>query len=76
MIRVCRTGSGEILVDTGGGTPGRGCYVCPGESCVTEARRKKSISRSLKHEVPSAIYDELERAASEADTPGDLERPR
>jgi uncharacterized protein len=63
MVRVCRDPDGNVFVDGTGRSPGRGCYVCPDASCSESARRKRSISRSLKGDVPENVYKELGRAA-------------
>lgn len=43
---------GELTVIRDGRfVEGRGCYVCPSESCIEKARRKNLFSRALKSPV-------------------------
>ncbi|MFO7941475.1 MAG: YlxR family protein [Bacillota bacterium] len=48
MIRIVRTPQGELEIDTKGKTPGRGCYVCPDEKCISAALSKDRLARSLR----------------------------
>lgn len=38
---------------------GRSAYLCPQESCLTTARKKNRLGRSLKTSVPNEFYDIL-----------------
>jgi hypothetical protein len=38
---------------------GRSAYICPQLSCLEAARKKNRLGRSLKVNVPEAIYQEL-----------------
>ncbi|PSB02168.1 YlxR family protein [Merismopedia glauca] len=38
---------------------GRSAYICPQESCLEAARKKNRLGRSLKANVPEAIYQKL-----------------
>lgn len=59
LVRVVRTSTGEILLDTTGRTPGRGAYVCPCEACFAKARRAKRFERALECEIPEEVYDAM-----------------
>jgi predicted RNA-binding protein YlxR (DUF448 family) len=58
MIRIVKTPEGEITVDDGGKTNGRGAYIC--ENCIPVARQQRRLEKALKCAVPSAVYDKLE----------------
>ena len=49
------------VVDTTGRMNGRGAYVCSLE-CLGKAMKNKGLSRSLKAEIPSEVYEQLKEA--------------
>lgn len=55
---------GEISIDPTGKAKGRGIYLCPKESCLKLAQKKKAIGRGLqmtiKDEALAKLYKELE----------------
>ena len=55
MIRVV------IVPDITGRMNGRGAYVCSLE-CLGKAMKNKGLSRSLKAEIPSEVYEQLKEA--------------
>ena len=61
MIRVVKTTEGTIVPDTTGRMNGRGAYVCSLE-CLGKAMKNKGLSRSLKAESPSEVYEQLQEA--------------
>ena len=61
MIRVVKTTEGTIIPDTTGRMNGRGAYVCSLE-CLGKAMKNKGLSRSLKAEIPSEVYEQLKEA--------------
>ena len=61
MIRVVKTTEGTIVPDTTGRMNGRGAYVCSLE-CLGKAMKNKGLSRSLKAEIPSEVYEQLKEA--------------
>jgi predicted RNA-binding protein YlxR (DUF448 family) len=75
LWRIIRQHSGGDLVleGTTAGAMGRSAYVCPRQTCVEEARRRKRLQRALRCPVSDSIYTALEErlggspaAASEA----------
>ncbi|MCL2020219.1 MAG: YlxR family protein [Oscillospiraceae bacterium] len=60
LIRIVRAKDGEISLDFTGKKSGRGAYMCKDAACLAKARKKKSLERALKHEIPVEIYDNLE----------------
>ncbi len=66
LVRVVRSPEGEISLDRVGKKPGRGAYVCPGESCLKLARKAKRLERSLGCKIPDEVYEALLKEAGEA----------
>lgn len=46
----------NITLDQG---MGRSAYLCPQAQCLNLAKKKKRLSRALKTEIPSEIYEQL-----------------
>lgn len=46
--------------DPTGRAAGRGAYVCKNAECVKLAKKKKSLSRSLKSPIDDELYSQLE----------------
>ena len=65
MMRVLKTGEGEILLDTTGRKNGRGAYLCYSLECLDKARKNKGLERSLKTEIPQEVYERLEKEFEE-----------
>lgn len=59
LLRVVRSPEGEVRYDPTGKANGRGAYLCADPACVAAAKKKKSLSRALKTEVPESVYEEL-----------------
>ncbi len=54
--------SRQVQLDQG---MGRSAYICPQVSCLTRARQKNRLGRSLKAPVPEQVYQSLwERLAA------------
>lgn len=67
MIRVLKTGEGEITIDATGKKNGRGAYICRSRQCLERAVKNKGLERSLKAAVPKDIYGTLEKELIELD---------
>ena len=65
MMRVLKTGEGEILLDTTGRKNGRGAYLCYSLECLEKARKNKGLERSLKTEITQEVYERLEKEFEE-----------
>lgn len=61
LIRVVRNKEGEVFVDHSGRMNGRGAYIKKSNEAFTLAKKKNVLGRSLKVEIPEAIYTELEK---------------
>ncbi|MDR2559755.1 MAG: YlxR family protein [Oscillospiraceae bacterium] len=60
LIRVVRSKDGDVSLDLTGKKSGRGAYICKDAQCLAKARKKKSLERGLKCQIPDEIYDTLE----------------
>ena len=56
MTRVVRV-DGEFFVQTDKRLNGRGAHVCP--SCLQSPNLQKSLCRSFKTQLPTAIFQQL-----------------
>ncbi len=66
LIRVVKTPEGEIKLDFTGKLNGRGAYVCNCAECFKKAKKQNSLSRAFGMSVSAEVYDNLEKALSEA----------
>jgi len=41
---------------------GRGAYICKNEKCITDAKKRKAISKHFKMQVDDKIYIEISEA--------------
>jgi len=64
LVRVVRTPSGEVRVDTTGKLSGRGAYVCPAPGCVDRALRDGRLAGILERPLPDTLADSLRAAVS------------
>ena len=68
MLRVLKTAEDEIVLDATGRKNGRGAYLCFSRECLAKARKNKGLERSLKMNIPPAVYDSLEKELDELGT--------
>ncbi len=59
LLRIVRSKEGEISLDPTGKKSGRGAYICNDRQCFEKARKKKSLERALKCQIPQEIYESL-----------------
>lgn len=60
LVRVVRSGSGELSVDLTGKKSGRGAYICQNVECLRKARKARRLERSLSCQIPDEVYQRLE----------------
>ncbi len=65
LLRVVLSPDGEVSLDFTGKKSGRGAYVCHSVKCLQKARKSRRLDKSLKCEIPEAVYDRLEAELSE-----------
>ena len=56
LWRVIRDHQDGVLLDQG---MGRSAYLCPKESCLEEAQRRKRLHKALRCQVPNSAIEEL-----------------
>jgi len=59
LIRLVRTASGEVELDTTGRKEGRGAYICPVRSCWEKALKGKQLEVTLRSGITQANRDKL-----------------
>ena len=67
LIRVVRSGTGEISLDFRGKAPGRGAYVCPNSACLKKAVNARALERAFSAQIPPEIYERLEAEMERGD---------
>ena len=65
--RVIRDHQDGVPLDQG---MGRSAYLCPQESCLEEAQRRKRLQKALRCQVPDSVLEEL-RERLKSDTESD-----
>ncbi len=65
LVRIVRRPTGEVMLDPGGRSSGRGAYVCPDEGCLEKATKKKSLSYTLNIEINETDSTRLKKEIGE-----------
>ena len=60
LVRIVKTPSGDIVLDTTGKISGRGAYICRSAKCLKKAEKTLKADRSLSCKIPEEIYKKLE----------------
>ena len=50
---------GDISVDLGGKSSGRGAYVCRDPECLAKAKKARRFEKAFSCRIPDEIYDRL-----------------
>jgi len=59
-VRLALGSGGQVILDLRDQLPGRGAYLCAdGIDCLTQARRRRALARSLRVGEDLIDYDEL-----------------
>ncbi|MCL2151328.1 MAG: YlxR family protein [Coriobacteriia bacterium] len=61
LLRIVRTGDGQVLADTSGRLPGRGAYICVDKGCLAKAQQGRQLGRALGVELDQEAWEGLER---------------
>lgn len=72
MLRLVRRPDGQVVLDEGGHTGGRGAYVCKAPGCVGQAIKRGAFNRALRRPIPA---DLSERIIALVANPGTSEKP-
>ena len=67
MLRIVRTGDGNVMIDLKGKVSGRGAYICKTKSCFEKAVKSKALDRSLGVTIPSDIVDSIKQCFDGSD---------
>jgi predicted RNA-binding protein YlxR (DUF448 family) len=59
LVRIVRTGGGDVEVDEAGRKPGRGAYLCPRLSCWERGIIKERLGRALHTVIPPVDRETL-----------------
>ena len=59
MLRIVKTPSGNILIEIDKHIEGRGAYISKNIEAINIAKKKKSLNKALRCNVPDEIYDQL-----------------
>lgn len=70
LLRVVRDKDGNVSLDPTGKKSGRGAYLCRDKECFRTARKKRSLERALKCQIPDQVYDALEKEISSLEPEG------
>ena len=65
LLRIVRSKDGEISTDPTGKKSGRGAYICNDIECFEKAKKKRSLERALKCQIPQEIYDALKESITD-----------
>ncbi len=59
LIRIVKSGDGEISLDFTGKKNGRGAYICPTKECIEKCAKTRALNRAFSCEVSKEIYDKI-----------------
>ncbi len=65
LVRIVRTPTGEVVLDTTGKKAGRGAYICPMRACLTKALTGNRLERALEIELAPGVRETLHQALME-----------
>lgn len=60
LIRIVKTATGEIRLDTTGRLNGRGAYICKDKECLKRVKKANALARAFETSVSEEIYNQLE----------------
>ncbi len=63
LIRVVKMTDGQVKIDQTGKISGRGAYICLKDTCWKSKSLKKDLSRALKADLTSNVFENLVRYA-------------
>ena len=65
LVRLVRTGQGEVEIDTSGKKDGRGAYICPAPGCLEKALDGKQLERVFKSRLKPENRERLIKSGQE-----------
>ncbi|MBQ7602664.1 MAG: YlxR family protein [Clostridia bacterium] len=64
LIRLMQTQNGNILIDFSQKKGGRGVWIHKSKECIDLAKKRKSLERKFKKQIPDNIFEELNKIVS------------
>lgn len=61
LLRIVKSNSGKVLLDSTGKAEGRGSYICCNIDCVEKLIKNKRLNKVLKMNVNEEIYEEIRK---------------
>lgn len=65
LLKIVLSKDGNVCIDIKGNLPGRGCYVCKSEKCISLAEKQNKAARAFKRNVSVEIYGSLREYLNE-----------
>lgn len=59
LLRIVKSPTGEVLVDTTGKINGRGAYIKKDIEVLEKAKKSKILERILETEISDSVYEEI-----------------
>ncbi len=63
LLKVTRDYQDGVVLSNG---MGRSAYLCPTEACLEEAWRRKRLQKALRCQVPSSIFEVLQKRLNDS----------
>ena len=60
LVRLVKTGDGEVLLDLTGKAQGRGAYICKSSECLKKAVKARRFEKAFSQKIPEEIYLKIE----------------
>lgn len=64
LIRLIHNQSGNIIIDFSQKKGGRGVWIHKSKDCISLAKKRKSLERKFKKQIPDNIFEELNKIVS------------
>jgi predicted RNA-binding protein YlxR (DUF448 family) len=61
LVRIVRTGNGDVVIDPSGKLAGRGAYLCCASKCIAAAIKANKLARALRCEIPERLHEDLNK---------------
>jgi len=59
LVRIVRTPTGEVVLDSTGKSAGRGAYICPQEECLNRAIKGRRLEKNLQTKISEELVKEI-----------------
>ena len=65
MVRLVKTGAGNVEIDATGKKEGRGTYLCPAWDCWEKALKGRQLEQALKSKITAVNREHLVKHGKE-----------